>query len=170
MCNFGGDIFGVVLEGKSNVICEIFNLFVNIKCRINTREGDGGAVTAIPLEIAPEKEERLLPPPYQTNCRDNGPSDAAEKFTNPNSYQICQEMCRSELSKEMYGCDYGMTMQLSTNHLCHEDSMSRQETKPIHDVFSLYFKNLQNLHRKGLNEHVNEISSIDLSKERISCF
>ncbi|GBO10646.1 hypothetical protein AVEN_111420-1 [Araneus ventricosus] len=121
MCNFGGDFIGIVLEGKSNAVCEIFNLFVNIKCRINTREGDGGAVTAIPLEIVPEKEERLLPPPYQTNCRDNGPSDAVEKFTNPNSYQICQEMCRSELSKEMYGCDYGMTMQLSTNHLCHED-------------------------------------------------
>nr|GBN98656.1 hypothetical protein AVEN_84188-1 [Araneus ventricosus]GBN98657.1 hypothetical protein AVEN_107671-1 [Araneus ventricosus]GBN98658.1 hypothetical protein AVEN_115662-1 [Araneus ventricosus] len=66
-----------------------------------------------------EKEERLLPPPYQTNCRDNGPSDDAENFTNPNSYQVCLEMCSSEISKDIYGCDYGMTMQLSANHLCH---------------------------------------------------
>ncbi|GBN43331.1 hypothetical protein AVEN_249311-1 [Araneus ventricosus] len=68
-----------------------------------------------------EIEEHLLPPPYQTNCRDNGPSDDGEMFTNPNSYQVCLEMCKSEYSKEMYGCDYGITMQLSTNHLCHVD-------------------------------------------------
>ncbi|GBM52369.1 hypothetical protein AVEN_160094-1 [Araneus ventricosus] len=66
-----------------------------------------------------EKEEHLLPPPYQTNCRDNGPSDDGENFTNPNSYQVCLEICKSEYSKEMFGCDHGMTMQLSTNHLCY---------------------------------------------------
>ncbi|GBL89801.1 hypothetical protein AVEN_184833-1, partial [Araneus ventricosus] len=66
-----------------------------------------------------EKEEHLLPPPYQTNCRDNGPSDDVENFTNPNSYQVCLEMCKLEFSKEMFGCDHGMTMQLSTNNLCY---------------------------------------------------
>ncbi|GBO00490.1 hypothetical protein AVEN_200958-1 [Araneus ventricosus] len=80
------------------------------------------------FQVQLEKEERLLPPPYQTNCRDNGPSDDAENFTNPNSYEVCLEMCSSEISKHIYGCDYGMTMQLSANHLCHGDGIRR--TKP----------------------------------------
>ncbi|GBN94059.1 hypothetical protein AVEN_21563-1 [Araneus ventricosus] len=46
------------------------------------------------FQVQLEKEKHLLPSPYQTNCRDNEPSDDGEKFTNPNSYQVCLEMCR----------------------------------------------------------------------------
>ncbi|GBM61345.1 hypothetical protein AVEN_150491-1, partial [Araneus ventricosus] len=40
------------------------------------------------FEVQLEKEEHLLPPPYQTSCKDNGPSEDAESFTNPNSFQL----------------------------------------------------------------------------------
>ncbi|GBN02265.1 hypothetical protein AVEN_209043-1 [Araneus ventricosus] len=40
------------------------------------------------VDLHPEKEEHLLPPPYQTDCRDNGPSKDAKASTNPNSFQV----------------------------------------------------------------------------------
>ncbi|CAL1289829.1 unnamed protein product [Larinioides sclopetarius] len=39
------------------------------------------------LQVELEKEEHSLPPPYQTSCSDNGPSEDVKPFTNPNSYQ-----------------------------------------------------------------------------------
>ncbi|GBM32760.1 hypothetical protein AVEN_83730-1 [Araneus ventricosus] len=65
-----------------------------------------------------EKEEHLLPPPYQTNCRDNGPSKDAKNFTNPNSYEMCLEMCDSELAKNVFGCHTEMTMASSPSDFC----------------------------------------------------
>ncbi|GBM41279.1 hypothetical protein AVEN_202874-1 [Araneus ventricosus] len=65
-----------------------------------------------------EKEEHLLPPPYQTDCRDNGPSEDAEESTNPNSFQMCLDLCRSEYSKASYRCDIGMTMVSSVRDVC----------------------------------------------------
>ncbi|GBM06150.1 hypothetical protein AVEN_265206-1 [Araneus ventricosus] len=38
-----------------------------------------------------EKEEHLLPPPYQTNCRDNGFSEGSSSITNRSSYQEKEE-------------------------------------------------------------------------------
>ncbi|GBO36299.1 hypothetical protein AVEN_269663-1 [Araneus ventricosus] len=35
-----------------------------------------------------EEEEHLQPPPYHTDCRDNGPSNDGEESTNPNSYEV----------------------------------------------------------------------------------
>ncbi|CAL1275418.1 unnamed protein product [Larinioides sclopetarius] len=71
-------------------------------------------------EVKLETEEHLLPPPYQTNCRDNGPSKDAKEFTNPNSYQMCLEMCESEFSKANYNCDDRSTMISPVNDLCFE--------------------------------------------------
>ncbi|CAL1293042.1 unnamed protein product [Larinioides sclopetarius] len=39
-----------------------------------------------------EKEEHLLPPPYQTNCKDNGPTKDAKEFNSPNSNLICRKL------------------------------------------------------------------------------
>ncbi|GBM42482.1 hypothetical protein AVEN_80002-1 [Araneus ventricosus] len=103
-----------------------------------------------------EKEEHLLPPPYQTNCRDNGPSADAEMFTNPNSYQVCLEMCRSQFSKEMYGCDYGMTMLLSRNHLCYG--------KRITDANPARYENLEHKCRKKEKDYEKT-----LRKEMTAC-
>ncbi|GBN40242.1 hypothetical protein AVEN_72318-1 [Araneus ventricosus] len=41
-----------------------------------------------PFPKIDEKEEHLQPPPYQTDCRDNGPSEDAEESTRPNSFQV----------------------------------------------------------------------------------
>ncbi|GBN29700.1 hypothetical protein AVEN_230593-1 [Araneus ventricosus] len=42
---------------------------------------------AYEIDVQLEKEEHLLPPPYQTDCRDNGPLEDAEESTSPNSFQ-----------------------------------------------------------------------------------
>ncbi|GBN18177.1 hypothetical protein AVEN_49589-1 [Araneus ventricosus] len=65
-----------------------------------------------------EKEEHLLPPPYQTDCAENGPSEDAKASTNTNSFQMCLDMCRSEYAKARYGCDVGMRMVSSVRDLC----------------------------------------------------
>ncbi|CAL1289823.1 unnamed protein product [Larinioides sclopetarius] len=84
-----------------------------------------------------DQEEHRLPPPYQTSCRDNGPSKDAKPFTNPNSYQ----MCRSEFSKKVFGCDRSSTMISSPDDLCYTNK-SRGE-KP-----HIYFKNSIELKKK----------------------
>ncbi|GBM41281.1 hypothetical protein AVEN_202876-1 [Araneus ventricosus] len=65
-----------------------------------------------------EKEEHLLPPPYQTDCSYNGPSKDDKESTNPNSYEMCLELCRSEYAKALDGCDWGMTMVSLVRDLC----------------------------------------------------
>ncbi|GBM93307.1 hypothetical protein AVEN_99993-1 [Araneus ventricosus] len=40
------------------------------------------------IDVQLEKEEHLLPPPYQTDCAENGPSEDAKASTNPNSFQV----------------------------------------------------------------------------------
>ncbi|GBN38726.1 hypothetical protein AVEN_105170-1 [Araneus ventricosus] len=73
---------------------------------------------AYEIDVQLEKEEHLLPPPYQTDCKENGPSEDADEFTNPNSFQMCLELCRSEFSKAILGCDKGMTMIQSELDVC----------------------------------------------------
>ncbi|GBM27776.1 hypothetical protein AVEN_25386-1 [Araneus ventricosus] len=70
------------------------------------------------VEVKLEREEHMLPPPYQTNCQDNGNSKDAKNFTNPNSYEVCLEMCESEFYKALYNCDLSTTMHLSPNDFC----------------------------------------------------
>ncbi|GBN82884.1 hypothetical protein AVEN_260505-1 [Araneus ventricosus] len=65
-----------------------------------------------------EKEEHLLPPPYQTDCKDNGPSEDAEESTSPNSFQMCLDLCRSEYTKAVSGCAWGMSMVSTVRDLC----------------------------------------------------
>ncbi|CAL1299494.1 unnamed protein product [Larinioides sclopetarius] len=70
------------------------------------------------IDIKLESEEHLLPPPYQTNCRDNGPSKDAKEFTNPNSYEMCLDLCKSKYIKGFNGCGLGMRMVMSEKDLC----------------------------------------------------
>ncbi|CAL1298930.1 unnamed protein product [Larinioides sclopetarius] len=70
------------------------------------------------IEVELEREENLLPPPYLTNCQDNGPSNDAENFTNPNSYQMCLGMCESESSEASYDCNGGWTMIFLSRKFC----------------------------------------------------
>ncbi|GBM68000.1 hypothetical protein AVEN_218853-1 [Araneus ventricosus] len=65
-----------------------------------------------------EKEEHLLPPPYQTDCSYNGPSKDDKDSTNPNSYEMCLDLCRSEFYIAKYGCDGEMSMVSSVRDLC----------------------------------------------------
>ncbi|GBM62235.1 hypothetical protein AVEN_44032-1 [Araneus ventricosus] len=65
-----------------------------------------------------DKEEHRLPPPYQTSCRDNGPSEDAIPFTNPNSYEMCLEMCRSEFFNELFSCKGALTMFSAASDMC----------------------------------------------------
>ncbi|KAF8778890.1 hypothetical protein HNY73_015572 [Argiope bruennichi] len=81
-----------------------------------------------------EKEEHLLPPPYRTSCRDNGPSEDAKNFTNPNSYQMCLEMCRSDFMKAMRGCDNVMTMIFSASDLCWYDDLELLPMTPEYEI------------------------------------
>ncbi|CAL1275415.1 unnamed protein product [Larinioides sclopetarius] len=82
---------------------------------------DGYAISAgyeYAFEVELEREENLLPPPYQTNCQDNGPSKDAKNFTNPNSYEMCLGMCESESSEALYDCKGGWTMIFLSRKFC----------------------------------------------------
>ncbi|CAL1299498.1 unnamed protein product [Larinioides sclopetarius] len=71
------------------------------------------------IDIKLETEEHLLPPPYQTDCRDNGPSKDVKNFTNPNSYEMCLDLCKSKYFTRMYGCGWEMKMIMSEDDLCY---------------------------------------------------
>ncbi|GBM27746.1 hypothetical protein AVEN_25362-1 [Araneus ventricosus] len=76
---------------------------------------DGSGSTWMIME---EREEHLLPPPYQTNCQDNGPSEDVKNFTNPNSYEVCLEICESEFHEAVYNCQLSKTMMFSPSDFC----------------------------------------------------
>ncbi|CAL1289852.1 unnamed protein product [Larinioides sclopetarius] len=92
---------------------------------------DGTAIypgKAHEFQVELDREEHRLPPPYQTNCKDNGPSEDAKPLTNPNSYQMCLEMCKSEFSTKVYDCNLALTMVSAISDLCFQ---SRNGMKPI---------------------------------------
>ncbi|CAL1289826.1 unnamed protein product [Larinioides sclopetarius] len=93
------------------------------------------------LQVELEKEEHSLPPPYQTSCSDNGPSEDVKPFTNPNSYQMCLEMCKGEFSTKVYGCNLAFTMVSSLKDLCLYQKYSGE-------IPSRYFKPLSELKKK----------------------
>ncbi|CAL1299497.1 unnamed protein product [Larinioides sclopetarius] len=70
------------------------------------------------IDINLETEEHLLPPPYQTDCRDNGPSKDVKNFTNPNSYEMCLDLCKSKYNKRFHFYCLGMKMVMSEDDLC----------------------------------------------------
>ncbi|GBM50298.1 hypothetical protein AVEN_219068-1 [Araneus ventricosus] len=108
------ELFG--MPGDPQVFLSVHSPFVSIHPIIDGHAIRSGYTYRIRVQL--EKEEHLLPPPYQTNCRDNGPSKDAKNFTNPNSFQMCLEMCDSEYRKAILGCDTGMIMASSPTEFC----------------------------------------------------
>ncbi|GBM77143.1 hypothetical protein AVEN_209088-1 [Araneus ventricosus] len=86
------------------------------------------------IDVQLEKEEHLLPPPYQTDCSYNGPSKDDNESTNPNSYEMCLELCKSEYTKAYFGCDWGMTMIPSLRDLCIFGNFERPNISPEQKV------------------------------------
>ncbi|GBN64657.1 hypothetical protein AVEN_137906-1, partial [Araneus ventricosus] len=82
----------------------------------NEKKKHGSAEVGV--DLLNEKEEHLLPPPYQTDCKDNGPSENAEESISPNSYQVCLDLCRSEYAKTVSGCSDGMPIVSSDLYVC----------------------------------------------------
>ncbi|GBM85547.1 hypothetical protein AVEN_199745-1 [Araneus ventricosus] len=98
--------------------------------------------TKYDIYVQLEKEEHLLPPPYQTGCKDNAPSENAEESTSPNSFQMCLDMCRSEYAKAVKGCNEGMSMVSSELDLCYGDDDDDRPSIPSEQLVELQDKQL----------------------------
>ncbi|CAL1289834.1 unnamed protein product [Larinioides sclopetarius] len=104
------------IVSKPQVFIGIHSPFVPNNPTIDGQPISSGKMYEFQVEL--EREEHRLPPPYQTNCLNNGPSEEAVPLTNPNSYQMCLEMCKSAFSTKVYDCNMALTMVSSTTDLC----------------------------------------------------
>ncbi|XP_055946461.1 uncharacterized protein LOC129976753 [Argiope bruennichi] len=92
-----------------------------------------GFIYAVEITL---EEDHLLPYPYPTNCTDYTTKMATINGAKPRSQEMCKELCRSEFFKQCIGCDMGMTMHLTTEHMCrrrykgcHYSSLNEQELR-----------------------------------------
>ncbi|GBM19215.1 hypothetical protein AVEN_142468-1 [Araneus ventricosus] len=69
------------------------------------------------------EENRLLPHPYPTNCRNYNVKLKNINETKPRSQEMCRELCRSEFFKQCIGCDYGVSMPFTADFLCHKGKL-----------------------------------------------
>ncbi|GBM90491.1 hypothetical protein AVEN_157636-1, partial [Araneus ventricosus] len=123
-----------------------------------------------------DKEEHLLPPPYQTDCSYNGPSKDDRESTNPNSYEMCLDMCRSEYAKAYTGCDWGITMIPSVRDLCYvrdykRPNISLEQDGELQDKRLICFQNckqgcLKLQYKYRIKETQDSWDKSDIGKDR----
>ncbi|GBM81495.1 hypothetical protein AVEN_154540-1 [Araneus ventricosus] len=123
--------------GKSQVFFAVHSPFFPINPSIQGHVIKSGVDYAVE-----EKEERLLPPPYQTNCKDYAASEEANNATNPASSQMCIEICKSEFFKECAGCDAGLTMLPSTDYFCYGEFLGCPKSNNPEEERELHKKRL----------------------------